>query len=160
MTYPKLVAVAEFGQVMLDAYRTQASFALEPDATDRLEALEEAVTQLKHYIATQAKLSCQYAPLAWKTLDADQLGAAWAEANDSWWPKSFFAKRKVLKQMREGGAQGDANPDNDIAVLRELREIGGHIDRLDRVLKGLRDWKSYDSDPEMMASLQALGSRA
>lgn len=160
MSFPKLEAAVEFGQVMLDAYRTQASFALEPDATDRLEALEEAVTQLKHYIATQAKLSCQYAPLAWKTLDADQLGAAWAEANDSWWPKSFFAKRKVLKQMREGGAQGDANPDNDIAVLRELREIGGHIDRLDRVLKGLRDWKSYDSDPEMMASLQALGSRA
>lgn len=160
MSLPKLAAAVEFGQVLLDAYRTQASFALEHDATDRLEALEEAVTKLKHYIATQAKLSCQYAPLAWKALDADQLATAWAEANDSWWPKSFFAKRKVLKQMRAGGAQGEPDPDTDIAVLRELREVGSHIDRLDGVLQGLRDWKSYDSDPQAMASLQALGSRA
>lgn len=160
MSFPKLNAVAEFGQVMLDAYRTQASFALEPNATDRLEALEDAVIQLKHYISAQAKLSCQYSPLAWKTLDADELDAAWAEANDSWWLKSFFAKRKVLKQMRAGGAQGEPDPDNDIAALRELRDIGSHIDRLDGVLQGLRDWKSYDSDPLAMASLQALGTRA
>src|SRR5690554_5557581 len=135
MTYPKLVAVAEFGQVMLDAYRTQASFALEPNATDRLEALEDAITHLKHYIATQAKLSCQYAPLAWKELDADELGNAWTQANDTWWPKSFFAKRQVLKRLRAGGAQGEPDPGNDIAVLRELREIGSHIDRLDDVLQ-------------------------
>ncbi|WP_193075896.1 DUF4011 domain-containing protein [Pseudomonas sp. FME51] len=160
MSLPKLVAVAECGQVLLDAYRTQASFALEPDAADRLEALEDAVTRLKHYIATQAKLSCQYAPLAWKALDADELGSAWTHANETWWPKSFFAKRKVLKQMRVGGAQGEPDPSKDIPVLRELREIGGHIDRLDGVLQGLRDWKSYDSDPQAMASLQSLGSRA
>ncbi|PHR11217.1 MAG: DNA helicase [Sphingopyxis sp.] len=160
MTFPKLVAVAEFGQVMLGAHRTQASFALEPNATDRLEALEDAVTRLKRYIATQAKLSCQYAPLAWKALDADRLGAAWTEANNRWWPKSFFAKRKVLQQIRAGGAQGEPDPNNDIAVLRELRDIGSHIERLDGVLQGLKEWKSYDSDPEAMASLQALGARA
>jgi len=160
MPLPKLAAVAECGHVLLDAYRTQASFALEPDAADRLDALEDAVTRLKHYISTQAKLSCQYTSLAWKTLNADELDSAWSNANEAWWPKSFFAKRKVFKQMRAGGAQGDPDPNNDIAVLRELREIGSHIDRLDGVLQGLRDWKSYDSDPQAMASLQALGSRA
>lgn len=157
---PKLSAVAECGQVLLDAYRTQASFALEPDAADRLDALEDAVTRLKLYIATQTRLSCQYAPLAWKTLDADELAIAWSQANEAWWPKSFFARRKVLQRMRAGGVQGEPDPDNDIAVLGELREIGGHIDRLDGVLQGLRDWKSYDSDPQAIASLQTLGSRA
>lgn len=156
----RLAAVAECGQLLLDAYRTQASFALEPDAADRLEALEDAVSRLKLYIATQTKLSCQYTPLAWKTLDADALGSAWTTANETWWPKSFFAKRNVLKQLRTGGAQGEPDPDNDIPVLRELREIGGHIERLDGVLQGLKDWKSYDSDPQAMASLQSLGSRA
>src|SRR5690606_24337202 len=34
------------------------------------------------------------------------------------------------------------------------------IDRLDGVLQGIRDWKSYDSDPLAIASLQALGTRA
>ena len=157
---PKLAAMTECGQVMLDAYRQHASFALEPDATDRLDALEEAVTHLKAYIDTQAKLSCPYEALAWQKLDAAVLGQAWADANDTWWPKCWFAKRKVVKQMREGGAQGDLDPTNDIPVLKQLREIGGHIDRLDGVLKGLRDWDSYNSDPSAMAALKVLGSRA
>lgn len=156
----KFPAVVECGQVLLDAYRKQASFALEPDGPDRLEALEEAVSHLKTYIATQAKLSCSYDSLAWQKLDAADLEAAWGEANKTWWPKNWFAKRKVVKRMHEGGAQGDPDPDNDIAVLKKLRETGQHIDRLDRVLNGLRDWHSYDSKPEAISSLQMLGSRA
>ncbi|WP_438455234.1 DUF4011 domain-containing protein [Vreelandella venusta] len=156
----KLSAVEECGQVLLDAYRQQASFALEPDAPDRLDALEEAVIQLKAYIATQEKLSCTYALLAWKNLDAAALGTAWKAANETWWPKRWFAKRSVVKQMREGGAQGAPNPDNDIPVLKQLRETGGNIDRLDGVLKGLRGWDAYNSDPEAMDALKLLGSRA
>lgn len=156
----KLAAMTECGQVLLDAYRQQASFALEPDAPDRLDALEEAVSQLKTYIATQAKLSCTYEALSWQKLDAVELGKAWTEANDTWWPKSWFAKRKVVKQMREGGAQSVPDPDNDIPVLKQLQETGGNIDRLDGVLKGLREWDSYNSDPEAMAALKLLGSRA
>jgi very-short-patch-repair endonuclease/DNA polymerase III delta prime subunit len=156
----KLVAVVECGQVLLGAYRTQASFALEPDAPDRLDALEEAVSQLKTYIETQSKLSCAYEGLAWQELDSVELDKAWNEASDTWWPKSWFAKRKVVKQMKEGGAKGDPDPNNDIDLLRQLRETGGHIDRLDGLLKGLKAWDSYNSDPEAIASLQLLGSRA
>lgn len=160
LSLAKLSAVAECGQVLLDAYRQQASFALEPDAVDRLDALEEAVTELKTYIATQEKLSCTYAPLAWKTLDATELDIAWSAANETWWPKSWFAKRNVVKQMRAGGAQGTPDPNNDISVLKQLRETGGNIDRLDGVLKGLRGWDAYNSDPETMDALKLLGSRA
>lgn len=159
-TQPKLAAMAECGQVLLDAYRQQASFALEPDAPDRLDALEEAVSQLKAYIATQAKLSCTYEALAWQKLDGAELGEAWGQANDTWWPKSWFAKRKVVKQMREGGAQSEPDPSNDLPVLKQLRDIGSNIDRLDAVLKGLREWDSYNSDPDAMAALKLLGSRA
>jgi len=160
VTLPKLAATAECGQVLLDAYRQQASFALEPDAGDRLDALEEAVTQLKAYIEAQSKLSCVYSPLAWQKLNALLLEQAWKQANDSWWPKSWLAKRKVVKQMREGGAQGNPDPTNDIPVLKQLSETGGNIDRLDGQLRGLREWKSYDSDPNAMAALKTLGSRA
>lgn len=156
----RLSSVKDCAQVLLDAYRTQASFALEPNAADRLEALENAVVYLKQYIEAQTRLSCQYAPLAWKALDADQLESAWAQANENWWPKSFFAKRKLLKHMHSGGALGKPDPDNDIPVLYELRKLGNHIDRLDGTLQGLKDWNSYDSDPQAIASLKALGSRA
>ncbi|MGC1509861.1 DUF4011 domain-containing protein, partial [Ketobacter sp.] len=156
----KLEVIAELGQVLLDSYRQHASFALEPDAPDRLDALEEAVGQLKVYIETQSKLSCGYEALAWKKLDADVLGTHWTNANQTWWPKSYFAKRKVRKLMRENGAQGIPDPDNDIPVLGQLRETGQNIDRLDGVLNGLREWNSYSSDPETIASLKLLGSRA
>ncbi|AZZ92641.1 DUF4011 domain-containing protein [Hahella sp. KA22] len=156
----KLSAVEELGQVLLDSYRTQASFALEPDGPDRLEALEEAVGQLKIYIDAQSRLSCKYEALAWKKLDADSLDIQWRDANQTWWPKSFFAKRKVLKQMRQNGALGDPDPNNDIPVLKQLRTTGEYIDRLDGMLKGLRDWNAHDSDPDVIASLKLLGSRA
>lgn len=156
----KLDAMAECGQVLLDAYRKQAAFALEPDGPDRLEALEESVSHLKTYIATQAKLSCSYEPLAWQKLNAEGLGNAWAEANKTWWPKSWLGKRGVVKQLREGGAQGAPDPNNDIPVIKHLRETGSHIDRLDGVLNGLREWQSYSSDPNAIASLQLLGARA
>ncbi|MGL6162419.1 DUF3320 domain-containing protein [Microbulbifer sp.] len=156
----RLGAVAEFGQVLLDSYRKPAAFALEPDAPDRLDALEEAVAQLKAYIGQQARLSCGYEALAWQKLDADSLEREWGEANQTWWPRSFFAKRKVLKRIRQNGAQGEPDPDNDIAVLKQMRDIGNNIDRLDGVLQGLRGWNSYDSDPQAMASLKLLGSRA
>lgn len=159
-SHKKLEAIAELGQVLLDAYRKNASFALEPDAPDRLDALEEAVGQLKAYIETQSKLSCAYEPLAWKALDADALGTYWSAANNTWWPKSYFAKRKVSKHMRANGAQGVPDPGNDIPVLRQLRETGENIDRLDGLLKGLREWNSYTSDPDAIASLKVLGSRA
>ncbi|SFM21332.1 DUF4011 domain-containing protein [Marinobacter zhejiangensis] len=156
----KLAATAECGQVLLDAYRKHASFALEPDAPERLEALEEAGSHLKTYIKLQTKLSCAYDELAWQKLDAGVLGTEWKAANSTWWPKGWFARRKVVKQLRLGGAQGKPNPDTDIAVIRQLRETGGHIERLERVLKGLRGWESYDTDPNTLTELRLLGSRA
>src|SRR5690606_33677900 len=85
MSLPQLAPAVALRQARLGVHRTQCSFALEHDATDRLEAREEAGTRLKHHSAPQAKLRCQYAPLAWQALDADQLATPWAEANDSWW---------------------------------------------------------------------------
>lgn len=156
----KLEHIAELGQVLLDSYRQQASFALEPNAPDRLDALEEAVGQLKHYIETQAQLSCAYEPLAWKKLDADSLSVQWEEANQTWWPKTFFAKRNVRQLMRQGGAQGEPNPENDIPVLGQLRKTGQTIDRLDGVLNGLREWHLYESNPNEIDALKQLGTRA
>ncbi|TLM77695.1 DUF4011 domain-containing protein [Microbulbifer harenosus] len=156
----RLAAVAELGQVLLDAYRKQAAFALEPDAADRLDALEEAVTQLKAYITQQSQLSCRYEDLAWKKLDADALEQALRDANETWWPKSFFAKRKVIKNICSNGALGEPDPENDIPVLKQLRETGNRIDKLDSTLTGLRAWNSYNSNPDDIASLQQLGARA
>jgi very-short-patch-repair endonuclease len=160
VSLPKLLALNEFGQVLLDSYRKHSSFALEPDGPDRLDALEEVVTLLKDYISAQTRFSCSYESLAWQKLDAASLQQAWTEANATWWPKRWFAKRRIVKQMQAGGAKGEPNVDQDIEVLAHLRQTGNRIERLEGMLNGLKGWASYDTDPEVMVSLRVLGSRA
>lgn len=156
----KLQALDEFGLVLLDSWRQHPSFALEPDGPDRLEALEQVVLLLKNYIQLQSRLSCPYEPLAWQTLDADQLAQQWQSATNTWWPKAWFARRALLKVVQAGGAKGLPDLDKDIPVLRELRQTGDRIGELERILGNLKGWNSYQTDPDAMVALQLLGARA
>ncbi len=156
----RLLAIAELAEVLVASYRKQSAFALEPDGIDRIEALEEAVTRLKDYAAAQANLSVPYDPMAWRSLDGEEIGRLWAEAEAIWWPKRFFAKRTVIKKMRLGGAKGTPNPTSDATVLSRLRQEGEAIDRLDKLLSGFRDWSAHTTDPGAAQALHDLGNRA
>ena len=155
----RLPAMLELGQVLLGASHTPVTFALEPEGADRLVALEEAVVRLKAYAELPQQLSCPYAPQAWKRLNTAQLEVEWEEAKRTWWPKSQVAKRQVLDLLREGGAQGQPDPDQDLPVLQQLRETSDAIERLTPRLQGLRDWHGYDSDLRVLERLHGLGSR-
>ena len=155
----RLEAVAELAGVLLEAYRKQAAFALEPDGVDRIEALKEAVNRLKAYAEAQATLSCAYEPMAWRTLDGEQISQRWREASETWWPKRLFACRKIIKEMRAGGALGTPDPAQDAPILAKLRAEGEAIDRLDRTLSSLGVWAGHDTDPETAGVLQDLASR-
>lgn len=155
----RLPAMLELGQVLLEAEHKPVAFALEPEGADRLVALEDAVVRLKAYAELQQQLSCPYAPLAWKRLNAVQLEAEWEEAKRTWWPKSQVAKRQVFDLLREGGALGQPDPDQDLPVLQQWRESGDAVERLAPQLQGLRDWHGHDSDPRVLETLHGLGSR-
>ncbi len=155
----RLEAVAKLAGVLLEAYRKQTAFALEPDGVDRIEALKEAVSRLKAYARAQASLSCAYEPMAWRTLDGEQISRRWKEALETWWPKRLFACRKIIKEMRIGGALGMPDPVQDAPVLVKLRAEGEAIDRLDRVLSSLGMWEGHNTDPETAGMLQDLASR-
>ncbi|MEO9656367.1 DUF4011 domain-containing protein [Marinomonas sp.] len=156
----QLALLEELGQVLLDSYRTQSGYALEPDGQDLIEALEQAVTLLQSYIRLQSELSCDYSPLAWKSIDPAGLKSEWQAANEAWFLKRFFATRKIIKDVKAKGAQGEPNLDQDIVVLAELKEKGEAIAGLDRQLSNLKDWNSHDTNPEAVAALQLIGVRA
>lgn len=158
-TMARLDALAELAAILAESWRKQTAFALEPDGADRIEALEEAVQVLKAYAEAQAALSCAYDPMAWRKLDGDEIARCWQDANAAWWPKSFIARRRVIKTMQAAGAQGAPDPARDAPTLKRLREVGEAIDRLDRVLSGFKDWQGHTTSPDAALAVKTLGER-
>ena len=156
----RLNALGELARLLLDSYRQPTAYALEPEGLDRIEALEEAMACLKAYAELQVSLSCAYEPEAWQTLDGEDIGRRWTAAEKAWWPKRFFARRSIVKQMRENGARGEPDPARDAETLTRLRQEGEVIDRLDRQLSDFRDWRGYETEPSAVESLLRLGRRA
>ncbi|NTW81832.1 MAG: DUF3320 domain-containing protein [Chlorobiaceae bacterium] len=159
LTIERLDAVSEFASLLAESWRKQTSYALEPDGQERIETLEEAAGRLKAYAEAQASLSCAYDPMAWRQLDGEDIARRWQEAEQSMWPKSALAKRKVIKEMKAAGAHGDPDPSRDAETLKRLREEGEAIDRLDSLLSGFRDWKGHTTDADAMKALEEIGKR-
>jgi very-short-patch-repair endonuclease len=156
----RLQALRELGQVLLDSHRQSSSFALEPDGVDRLEAMESVIGLLKDYVKAQSNLSCQYALRAWQNLDLVQFEQRWQQATTSWWPKRWFAKRSLIKEAKQAGAQGEPDLSADITLLQQMKLSAEKIDQLENLLAGLKGWQSYETDPEELNQLQLLGARA
>ena len=155
----RLDALSKLANLLVDSYRKPTAYALEPDGPDRIEALEEAFVRLKAYAAAQASLSCAYEPFAWRILDGEEIGRRWAEAKPMWWPKRFFVRRSIVKEMRVKGAQGKPDPTHDAQTLTRLRREGGAIDRLDSQLSDFKAWKAHTTEPAAVESLRRLGER-
>ena len=153
-------ALGELAGLLVDSYRAPTAYALEANGAERIEALEEAVIRLKAYGEARSLLGCPYEPFAWRALDGEDIGRRWTEAGAAWWPKRFFARRRVLKEMRANGARGKPDPTRDAPALARLRREGEAIDWIDRTLFGLRDWDAHATAPGDAESLRSLGERA
>ena len=160
LTLDRLDALSAFASLLAESWRKQTAYAFEPDGQERIEMLEEAVIRLKAYAEAQASLSCAYEPMAWRRLDGDDIARRWQEAEQSMWPKSALAKRKLIKELKAAGALGDPDPARDAATLKRLREEGEAIDRLDGALSGFRDWKGHSTDVNALKELEDIGKRA
>lgn len=156
----RLDAIADLAAVLMESHREQTAYALESDGPDLIEALEEAVERLKTYTEAHSGLSCAYAPMAWRKLDGDEIAKRWQEAEAAWWPKSFFTRRRVIKDMKVGGALGVPNPIRDAPTLKQLRVEGEAINGLDKLLSRFKGWKGHATTPDAALALQMLGQRA
>ena len=159
-TRTQFEALGELAELLADSYRQPTSYALDPDGSDSIQALQEASVRLSTYAETQKLLSCAYDPFAWRTLDGEGIGRRWKAAVAAWWPKRLFACRRIVKEMRRNGAQGKPDPARDAATLARLRMEGEAIDRLDRQLSDFRVWAAHATEPADLNSLRSLGERA
>lgn len=156
----QIYALGELAGMLIEAYQKQVAWALDSDGESKISAMEDAARRLEIYNEAQSRLSCAYKPFAWRELDGEDIGLRWTEATSKWWLPRFFAKRRVIKEMRLRGAQGKpAAPSQDAKILVQLRREGEEIDKLDQHLAGLKDWSQYATDPEIAKRLCDLGRR-
>ena len=158
-TLSGFTAAVDVAAVVLDCWRKQVAYALEPDGHDRIEALDEAAQRLQAYAEAQSSLSCAYEPFAWRKLDGGDIARRWRAADSAWWPKSYFARRRLIREMQEGGAEGVPRPSADAPLLKRLRDEGEAIDRLGNALSSLKDWQAHASDARTLAASKELGLR-
>ena len=62
------------------SYREQTGFALESDGLEKINALEEAILNLKEYSTIQESLSCKYKPESWRFIDGQEIIENWHQA--------------------------------------------------------------------------------
>ena len=154
-----LIALGGLASAMVDSHGRPADFALADGGQRLIEALANAVAELRDYAQARASLSCGYPPFAWRTLDGEAIRSRWVEANNARWPWRWFKRRAVLRELRSNGATGEPRPLHDADALARLRLHGETLDRLDGQLASFHAWRRHDTDPDELQSLQALGER-
>lgn len=155
----QIYALGELAGVLIEAYQKQVAWVLDSDGESKISAMEDAARRLEIYNEAQSHLSCTYKPFAWRELDGEDIGRRWTESTSKWWFPRFFAQRRIVKEMRLGGAQGKPAASQDARILAQLRREGEKIDKLDEHLTGLKDWSQYATDPEVAKRLCDLGRR-
>ena len=154
-----LTALGRLAGAMVDSHGQQVDFALTGGGRGLIDTLANAVAELRGYAQAHASLSCNYPPFAWRTLDGTAIAGRWAEANNARWPRRWFKRRAVLRELRSIGATGVPQPVQDAEALARLRLHGEALDRLDGQLSSFRAWQRHDTNPEELQSLQVLGER-
>lgn len=93
------------------------------------EALEGLGHSIRAYREAERGLAASYAAFAVRDLDADMLDRQWREANASFWPNAMLGKRKVQKLLQSYAAQGTAQPELDLPLLRRMKDCLSAIDQ-------------------------------
>jgi very-short-patch-repair endonuclease len=125
-----LEALLQLAERLPSAHGHLWGFALRPDAAKLIGQLKEADALLDRYATKWDTLSISYRQ---EVVDADinVLQEIWRMAALAWWPKSFFLKRKVKKNLQLlSNASAEPDCSSDLVVLGELQDIKRQIEAL------------------------------
>ena len=102
---------------------------LDRDFVQCADALVDLAHAIKGYREAERGLSAPYGIPAVRDIDAEGLDRQWREANASIWPNTMLAKRKIQKLLQGYADAANANPEQDLPLLRRMRECLSAIDR-------------------------------
>jgi hypothetical protein len=92
-------------EVLLRAYGQDLRFAFAPNLADIRAAVAKGLDLIDEYRREENALSARYTPEAARQVDLTSLQTQWGAAATKIWPLSYFAKRRIRRQLTEQGGQ-------------------------------------------------------
>ncbi|WP_342655688.1 DUF3320 domain-containing protein [Pseudomonas sp. F3-2] len=127
---PRVIADAKQGIDLLQQRRatfTGLGPAWPPSVTD---VLEQAVVLFGQVEDLQAQLQATYSD-AIETIDVELLHREWTEAEEAFWPKSWFGKRRITGLLAPVQTfEGEIDNAKELATWVEIRTVRRAIDDL------------------------------
>ncbi len=116
------------------------------------EVLGQAVALQGQIADLKQQLSATYSD-AIESLDTDLLLREWKEAEESFWPKSWFGKRRIAALLAPTqSTTGDADHGKDLATWAEIRSVRRVIDELEPGHECVAVWQGSKSETEQLST--------
>ncbi|NWD75738.1 DUF3320 domain-containing protein [Pseudomonas gingeri] len=116
------------------------------------DALGEAATLLGQIDDLKQQLSATYSD-AVEALDVELLQREWKEAEESFWPKSWFAKRRIVGLLAPmQTTKGEPDNGQDLATWVEIRSVRRAIDELEPGHECVAVWQGAKSEAAQLAT--------
>ncbi|MFP3443590.1 MULTISPECIES: DUF3320 domain-containing protein [Pseudomonas] len=148
----RVIADAKQGIELLQQRRTtfgELSAAWPESVTDELA---QAVALLGQIVELKHQLSATYGDVI-ESLDIDLLLREWKEAEEAFWPKSWFGKRRIAGLLAPSQTtSGEADHGKDLATWAEIRAVRRAIDELEPGHECVAVWQGSKSDAEQIST--------
>lgn len=119
-----------------------------PWAPEVIASIRQGLALLDELSNTTKQLSVQYGDLV-EQLNVNLLQREWAKAEKAIWPKSWWGKRRIRKQLEETVVgEGDPNVGKDIQLLVKIRLLRSEISTLDTGKETADVWLGLKTKPE------------
>lgn len=92
-------------------------------------AIDDLERAIASYRAAEPKLSRYYAPADVLRIPVDDLDRDWREANATFWPKSWFASRRIRRLLGSYANAKSADPAIDLPLIRQMQAICSAVTR-------------------------------
>ena len=153
-------ALATMAGLLPQAAGRDWSFLLRPDAATIFDRLAASLSILTDRQQMFDQLSLSYRAEAFSQDLGDQR-QAWRQAEKTWWPKSYFARRRVrnaVLALAEPGQNKPINCGRDLDLLQGVREHDAKLaDYQDLELLTAGLWRGLETQAEQIASARGLG---
>ncbi len=127
-------------------YGIDCRFVFAPNLTRLAADVSAAGESYAGFTAAQESLSVPFAEDAWSALPLDELHQRWQDAEATWWPKSWFARRAVRKVLA-ASATGKPDSAKDIPALIAIRAAARKIEAFTELPTGLGGlWQGLETD--------------
>lgn len=150
------IAAAQDGLKLLDQHEKLKHSLPEPLTIPAMVSITQAIKLFNQIAELRQGLSVAYTQ-AIEAIDVVALQAEWAKAEQSFWPKSWMVKRRVMQQLSQA-VEGETAPNIVVDLQRwvSIRALLSQISTLSFDTNIGEFWRGEGTDPEVLLQVKNL----